>query len=140
MKYEEEKNIYATISEWRKLKGLLSEYFKLEGIDKIAEGVFAKFDLDAIAEKVAAKITVVPVEPEKVDYDLLADMVADRLADKFEVYVEETVEEYEEDPETTEEVKPTLYFDEATNEVKGKCKLKPYKSYFAFEIRDKKED
>ena len=44
------------------------------------------------------------------------------------------------DPETTEEVKPTLYFDEATNEVKGKCKLKPYKSYFAFEIRDKKEN
>ena len=40
------------------------------------------------------------------------------------------------DPETTEEVKPTLYFDEETNEVKGKCKLKPYKSYFAFEIRD----
>lgn len=36
MRYEEEKNIYATISEWRKLKGLLSEYFKLEGIDKIA--------------------------------------------------------------------------------------------------------
>ena len=28
------------------------------------------------------------------------------------------------------------YFDEATNEVKGKCKLKPYKSYFAFEIRE----
>lgn len=44
------------------------------------------------------------------------------------------------DPETTEEVKPTLYFDETTNEVKGKCKLKPYKSYFAFEIRDKKEN
>lgn len=44
------------------------------------------------------------------------------------------------DPETTEEVKPTLYFDEKTNEVKGKCKLKPYKSYFAFEIRDKKEN
>lgn len=43
------------------------------------------------------------------------------------------------DPETTEEVKPTLYFDQVTNEVKGKCKLKPYKSYFAFEIRDKKE-
>lgn len=39
------------------------------------------------------------------------------------------------DPETTEEVKPVLYFDEKTNEVKGKCKLKPYKSYFAFEIR-----
>ena len=44
------------------------------------------------------------------------------------------------DPETTEEIKPILYMDEQTNEVKGKCKLKPYKSYFAFEIRDKKED
>ena len=44
------------------------------------------------------------------------------------------------DPETTEEVKPILYFDQETNEVKGKCKLKPYKSYFAFEIRDKKQD
>ena len=44
------------------------------------------------------------------------------------------------DPETTEEVIPKLYFDEKTNEVKGKCKLKPYKSYFAFEIRDKKEN
>jgi len=42
------------------------------------------------------------------------------------------------DPETTEEVKPRLYFDEQTNEVKGKCKLKPYKSYFSFEIRDDK--
>ena len=40
------------------------------------------------------------------------------------------------DPETTEEVKPTLYFDENTNEIMGKCKLKPYKSYFAFEIRE----
>lgn len=40
------------------------------------------------------------------------------------------------DPETTEEVKPVLYFDEKTNEVKGKCRLKPYKSYFAFEIRE----
>ena len=40
------------------------------------------------------------------------------------------------DPETTEEVKPVLYFDEKTNEVKGKCKLKPHKSYFAFEIGD----
>ena len=38
------------------------------------------------------------------------------------------------DPETTEEIKPTLYFDEKTNEVRGKCKLKPYKSYFAFEV------
>ena len=44
------------------------------------------------------------------------------------------------DPETTEEVKPVLYYDEKTNEVKGKCKLKPYKSYFAFEIRDKKDN
>lgn len=43
------------------------------------------------------------------------------------------------DPETTEEIKPTLYFDEETNEVKGKCKLKPNKSYFAFEIREDKE-
>lgn len=40
------------------------------------------------------------------------------------------------DPETTEEIKPVLYFDEKTNEVKGKCKLKPYKSYFAFEIKE----
>lgn len=40
------------------------------------------------------------------------------------------------DPETAEEVKPVLFFDEKTNEVKGKCKLKPYKSYFSFEIRD----
>lgn len=40
------------------------------------------------------------------------------------------------DPETTEEVKPVLYFDEETNEVKGKCKLKAYKNYFAFEIRE----
>ena len=44
------------------------------------------------------------------------------------------------DPDTAEEVKPILYFDDKTNEVKGKCKLKPYKSYFSFEIRDKKED
>ena len=44
------------------------------------------------------------------------------------------------DLDTVEEVKPILYFDETTNEVKGKCKLKPYKSYFAFEIRDDKQD
>ena len=44
------------------------------------------------------------------------------------------------DPETTEEVKPTLYFDETTNEVKGKCKLKPFKNYFAFEVREKQDD
>jgi hypothetical protein len=42
------------------------------------------------------------------------------------------------DPETGEEVKPTLYFDDETNEVKGKCKLKPNKKYFAFEIRSEK--
>ena len=42
------------------------------------------------------------------------------------------------DLDTAEEVKPNLYFDEKTNEVKGKCKLKPYKSYFAFEIRENK--
>lgn len=44
------------------------------------------------------------------------------------------------DPETAEEVKPYVYMDENTNELKGKCKLKPYKSYFAFEIGEKKED
>lgn len=44
------------------------------------------------------------------------------------------------DPETTEEVKPMLYLDQSTNEVKGKCKLKPYKSYFAFEIKDKDQN
>ena len=43
------------------------------------------------------------------------------------------------DPETTEEVKPILYFDEKTNEVKGKCKLKPFKNYFAFEVREKSD-
>ena len=32
------------------------------------------------------------------------------------------------------------YFDEATNEVKGKCKLKAHKNYFAFEIRQGKDD
>jgi hypothetical protein len=44
------------------------------------------------------------------------------------------------DPETTEEIKPVLYFDEKTNEVKGKCKLKPYKSYFALEVREESDD
>ena len=38
------------------------------------------------------------------------------------------------DPETGDEVKPVLYFDSNTNKVKGKCKLKPNKSYLAFEI------
>lgn len=72
---------------------------------------------------------------------------------KFDTLYSEKEEEYKEfqytpnlkrpisiiDPETTEEVKPVLYIDKETNEVKGKCKLKPYKSYFSFEIRDKKD-
>ena len=72
---------------------------------------------------------------------------------KFDTLYSEKEQEYKEfrytpdlkrpisiiDPETTEEIKPILYFDEETNEVKGKCKLKPYKSYFAFEIRESKE-
>ena len=40
------------------------------------------------------------------------------------------------DPETGEEIKPILYYDSTTNQVKGKCKLKPFKNYFAFEIRE----
>ena len=32
------------------------------------------------------------------------------------------------DPETGDEIKPILYFDEETNEVKGKCKLKHLKN------------
>lgn len=69
---------------------------------------------------------------------------------KFQTIYSEKTEEYSEvsytpnlkrpisiiDPETTEEIKPTLYFDEKTDEVKGKCKLKPHKSYFVFEIRE----
>ena len=43
------------------------------------------------------------------------------------------------DMETTEEIKPVLYFDDEANEVKGKCKLKPYKKYFAFEVRTKND-
>ena len=72
---------------------------------------------------------------------------------KFDTLYSEKEQEYKEfrytpdlkrpisiiDPETTEEIKPILYFDEETNEVKGKCKLQPYKSYFAFEIRESKE-
>ena len=42
------------------------------------------------------------------------------------------------DPVTAEEVKPTLYFDNDTNEVKGKIMLEPQKPYFAFEIREDK--
>ena len=43
------------------------------------------------------------------------------------------------DPETTEELKPTLYFDKASNEVKGKCKLQAKKRYVVFEIKDNKK-
>jgi hypothetical protein len=42
------------------------------------------------------------------------------------------------DPVTAEEVKPTLFFDKDTNEVKGKIMLEPQKPYFAFEIREDK--
>lgn len=42
------------------------------------------------------------------------------------------------DPETTEEIKPNVYFDEDTQEIRGKCKLKANKPYFAFEVKDKK--
>ena len=69
---------------------------------------------------------------------------------KFDTLYSEEKEEYKEfkytpnfkrpisiiDPETAEEVKPMIYLDEKTNELRGKCKLKPYKPYFAFEIRD----
>ena len=44
------------------------------------------------------------------------------------------------DPETTEELKPRLYFYEEENKVKGRCKLKPFKSYFAFEVREDKSN
>lgn len=43
------------------------------------------------------------------------------------------------DPETTEEVKPKLYFDEKVNEVKGKCILQAQKTYVMFELKDKKD-
>lgn len=39
------------------------------------------------------------------------------------------------DPETGNEINPILYYDNKTNEVKGKCILKPNKSYLAFRIR-----
>ena len=39
------------------------------------------------------------------------------------------------DPETTEEVKPNLYFDENTNEVKGRCTLQAHKTYVMFELK-----
>lgn len=39
------------------------------------------------------------------------------------------------DTSTGEEVKPTLYVDNITNEVKGKCKLLPLRPYIVLEIR-----
>ncbi len=43
------------------------------------------------------------------------------------------------DPETTEEVKPKLYFDEVANEIKGKCTLQAKKTYVMFELEDKRD-
>lgn len=39
------------------------------------------------------------------------------------------------DPVTTKEVEPVIYYDDDTNEYKGKCKIKPNKDYFTFEIK-----
>ena len=39
------------------------------------------------------------------------------------------------DTSTGEEVKPTLYVDNITNEVKGKCKLLPLRPYIILELR-----
>lgn len=39
------------------------------------------------------------------------------------------------DTSTGEEVKPTLYVDSVTNEVKGKCKLLPLRPYIVLELR-----
>ena len=79
-----------------------------EGVDKVAEGVFERLDMDVIAEKISAKMPA--PEKEELNYDLLADMVADRLAVKVEFVTEpveeEVVEEVAEEvvEETVEEV------------------------------------
>lgn len=39
------------------------------------------------------------------------------------------------DTSTGEEVKPTLYVDNVTSEVKGKCKLLPLRPYIILELR-----
>lgn len=46
------------------------------------------------------------------------------------------------DTQTTEEVKPILYIDEKTNQVKGRCKILPHRPYIVLELRlqDTKED
>lgn len=40
------------------------------------------------------------------------------------------------DTSTCEEVKPSLYIDEMTGEIKGKCKLLPLRPYVILEIKD----
>ena len=40
------------------------------------------------------------------------------------------------DTTTCEEVKPTLYIDDLTQEVKGKCKLLPLRPYVILEVKD----
>ena len=44
------------------------------------------------------------------------------------------------DIETTEEIKPSLYIDQETNTVKGKCTLQAHRKYFAFEIKEKNKN
>ena len=81
------------------------------------------------------------------------DRVVINMPLKFNTLYSDTEKEYKEfkytpsfkrqisiiDPETTEEVKPMVYFDEEAKEIRGKCKLKANKPYFAFEIKDKKD-
>ncbi len=43
------------------------------------------------------------------------------------------------DPETTNEVKPMVFEDSQTHQLKGKCELLPNKPYFAFEVGDMKK-
>ena len=40
------------------------------------------------------------------------------------------------DPEIADEIRPTLYFDEATNMVKARVKLMPKKSYIALQVTE----
>ena len=40
------------------------------------------------------------------------------------------------DTSTCEEVKPTIYIDEMTGEIRGKCKLLPLRPYVVLEIKD----
>lgn len=86
-----------------------------EGLEKIANGVYEKIDLDIISEKVSKMLTV--AEPEALDYDKLADMVAERLAVKVEILTEPVEEEEEETvaEETTEVVEEVV--EETTEEI-----------------------